>query len=214
MNADTELAQGKNVADAAKESGVSHLIFSSLLNVTETSGGRLTHVPHFDAKAKIEEYIVSTGVPCTFVLPGYFMSNFVSSFRKKDDGSYTLACPVSSQAKFPLLDAPDDIGKHLAKRPHVFLNTPSNEASPQQASSSRLPSKTRQLSTANGSSLRRTTTRPNALLPSLRKLPGRRPHTCSSRQSSTSLSSLLPWPRSFWRTTSSSRIQDTTTGRA
>jgi uncharacterized protein YbjT (DUF2867 family) len=111
MNADTELAQGKNVADAAKECGVSHLIFSSLLNVAETSGGRLTHVPHFDAKAKIEQYIVSTGVPCTFVLPGYFMSNYLQMLSKKDDGSYTLAYPVGPQAKFPLFDAADDTGK-------------------------------------------------------------------------------------------------------
>ncbi len=108
---DVELLQGKNVADAAKEGGILHLIFSSLLNVTETSGGKLTHVPHFDAKAKIEQYIVSTGIPCTFVLPGYFMSNYLQMLRKNEDGSYTLAYPVGPQAKFPLLDSADDIGK-------------------------------------------------------------------------------------------------------
>lgn len=110
-NPDTEFAQGKNVADAAKESGVSHLIFSSLLNVTETTGGRLSHVPHFDAKAKVEQYIVSTGVPCTFVLAGYFMSNYLQMLRKNEDGSYTLAYPISAQAKFPLFDAAEDMGK-------------------------------------------------------------------------------------------------------
>ena len=109
-SADTELAQGKNVADAAKESGVSHLIFSSLLNVTETSGGRLTHVPHFDAKAKVEQYIRSIGIPSTFVLPGYFMSNYLEMLRKGEDGSYTLAYPVGSESKFPLLEAAEDFG--------------------------------------------------------------------------------------------------------
>ncbi|KAK3903310.1 NmrA-like family domain-containing protein 1 [Staphylotrichum tortipilum] len=108
-----ELSQGKNVADAAKEGGVSHIIFSSLLNVTETSRGRLTHVPHFDAKADIEQYIRGTGVPSTFVLPGYFMSNFTHMLRPKEDGSLTLAFPVSSQAKFPLLDAAGDYGKFV-----------------------------------------------------------------------------------------------------
>jgi uncharacterized protein YbjT (DUF2867 family) len=111
MNPDTELSQGKNVADAAKESGVSNLIFSSLLNVTETTSGRLPHVPHFDGKAKIEQYIRSTGIPCTFVLPGYFMSNYLEMLRRNDDGSYTLAYPVSEEAKFPLFDAADDTGK-------------------------------------------------------------------------------------------------------
>ncbi|KAI8649261.1 NmrA domain-containing protein [Fusarium keratoplasticum] len=113
MNADTEITQGKNVADAAKEVGVSHIIFSSLLNVTEVTGGRLTHVPHFDGKAKIEQYIRSTGVPSTFVLPGYFMSNYIQMLRREEDGSYTLAYPVGDKAKFPLFDAASDTGKFV-----------------------------------------------------------------------------------------------------
>lgn len=112
MNHETELSQGKNVADAAKECGVSHLIFSSLLNVTETTGGRLTHVRHFDSKAKIEQHIVSTGIRCTFVLPGYFMSNYFDMLRRYDDELYTIALPVSPQTKFPLLDAAEDTGKY------------------------------------------------------------------------------------------------------
>lgn len=120
MNADTEITQGKNVADAAKEVGVSHIIFSSLLNVTEVTGGRLTHVPHFDGKAKIEQYIRSTGVPSTFVLPGYFMSNYIQMLRREEDGSYTLAYPVGDKAKFPLFDAASDTGEFDAHtRAHV-----------------------------------------------------------------------------------------------
>jgi hypothetical protein len=34
-----ELQQGKNVVDVAKEEGVQHLIFSSLLSVTKTTNG-------------------------------------------------------------------------------------------------------------------------------------------------------------------------------
>ncbi|KAH7142937.1 nmrA family transcriptional regulator [Dactylonectria estremocensis] len=113
MNAETEITQGKNVADAAKEAGVSHIIFSSLLNVTEVTGGRLKHVPHFDGKAKIEEYIRSTGITCTFVLPGYFMSNYNQLLRQEEDGSYTLAYPVSKTAKFPLFDPANDTGKFV-----------------------------------------------------------------------------------------------------
>lgn len=107
---EVEIAQGKNVTDAAKDEGVSHIIFSSLLNVSEKSGGRLTHVPHFDGKAQIEQYIRDSGVPGTFVLPGYFMSNLTGTIRKGEDGNYRLAFPVSNKAKFPLLDAGEDIG--------------------------------------------------------------------------------------------------------
>lgn len=45
---EVELAQGHNIADAAKEAGVSHLIFSSLIDVNKTTNGRLKHVTHFD----------------------------------------------------------------------------------------------------------------------------------------------------------------------
>ncbi|RHZ50509.1 transcription factor domain-containing protein [Aspergillus thermomutatus] len=113
---DAELAHGKNVADAAKETGAQHLIFSSLVNVTETSGGRLKHVPHFDQKAQVEQYIRSIGVPATFVLPGYFMTNYteMGMLRKGEDGVYTLAYPVSKDAKFPLVDIENDLGKYVA----------------------------------------------------------------------------------------------------
>lgn len=111
MSSDTELSQGKTVADASKECGVSHLIFSSLLNVSKVTNGRLSHVPHFDAKADVEQYIISTGIPCTFVLAGYFMSNYTQMMNKGEDGSYTLAYPVGPKAEFPLLDTAEDIGK-------------------------------------------------------------------------------------------------------
>lgn len=111
---DAELNQGKNVTDVAKEAGVQHLIFSSLLNVTETSGGRFTHVPHFDQKAQVEQYIRAKGVPATFVLPGSFMTNFTQlrQLRQGEDGIYALAYPVSNEAKFPLIDIDDDMGKN------------------------------------------------------------------------------------------------------
>ncbi|KAB8231678.1 NmrA/HSCARG family protein [Aspergillus alliaceus] len=113
---DAELVHGKNVANAAKETGVQHLIFSSLLNVTETSGGRLKHVPHFDHKAQVEQYIRSLGIPATFVLPGYFMTNYTQfgMLRKGDDGIYTLAYPVGKDAKLPLIDIAKDMGKYVA----------------------------------------------------------------------------------------------------
>ena len=111
MSADTERSQGKNVADAAKADGVEHLIFSSLLNVTEISGGRLSEVPHFDAKADVEKYIRDSGIPCTFVLPGYFMSNFGGFLKKGDDGVFTLALPIGEETgKFPLIDIVEDYG--------------------------------------------------------------------------------------------------------
>ncbi|BCS29291.1 NmrA/HSCARG family protein [Aspergillus puulaauensis] len=122
-NSDLELTQGRNVADAAKKAGVQHLIFSSLLNVTETTGGRLKDVPHFDHKAQVEQYIRSLGLPASFVLPGYFMSNYTSMgmIRKGEDGVFSLAYPVGEDAQFPLVDIDADLGKYVG----IALKNPS-----------------------------------------------------------------------------------------
>lgn len=110
---DVEINQGKAVTDACKTAGVKHLIFSSLLNVTDASQGRLPHIHHFDGKAKIEEYIRGSGVPATFVLPGLFMSNMFGMIKKEGEG-YKLALPVSGdRAQVPLFNVRDDQGKFV-----------------------------------------------------------------------------------------------------
>lgn len=108
-----EQLHGKNVADVAADAGIKHLIYSSLFHVTDTTNGRLKHVVHFDDKAEVERYIRSKGIPSSFVMPGYFMSNFVAlqMINKGEDGVYNLAYPVSDKAKFPLFDAGSDVGE-------------------------------------------------------------------------------------------------------
>lgn len=123
----TELAHGRNVADAAKAAGsVAHLVFSSLINVTEASGGRLSHVAHFDRKAEAEVYIRAQGLPATFVMPGYYMTNFTNLqlLRKGDDGSYTLTGPTSgTKAQVPLFYAESDIGRSFLQESQRVLWT-------------------------------------------------------------------------------------------
>ncbi|KAL7796750.1 hypothetical protein V8C37DRAFT_327260 [Trichoderma ceciliae] len=117
MSADIELSQGKVVVDACNDAGVKHLIFSSLINVTKASNGRLPNISHFDGKARIEEYIRISGVPGTFVLPGMFMSGFETMIRKNpasEPAGYTLALPVDPhKAITPLFDAAEDTGKFV-----------------------------------------------------------------------------------------------------
>ncbi|KAL2201933.1 NmrA-domain-containing protein [Sarocladium strictum] len=111
----TEYEHGKSVADAAKEAGVQHLLFSSLINVTEASKGKLPHVAHFDRKAEVEQYIRSQEIPATFIQPGYYMTNFTNLqlLRKGDDGSYSLAGPTgATTAQLPLFFPDDDMGKY------------------------------------------------------------------------------------------------------
>lgn len=118
MSADTEIAQGKAVTDAAKAAGVKHLIFSSLINTTEASKGKLPNIAHFDGKAKIEAHIRQSGVPSTFVLPGMFASAYFETIRKGEDGTYTLALPVNEdKAQLPIFDAAGDTGMCIRQCP-------------------------------------------------------------------------------------------------
>jgi len=98
-----------------QEAGVQHYIWSSLLNITKLSGGVLTGVQHFDSKAKVEDYVRETGIPASFFLPGYFMSNLIPGgvLRPGEDGKYALSLPVPGSAIVPLLDTGDDVGKFV-----------------------------------------------------------------------------------------------------
>ncbi|KAL6887548.1 NmrA domain-containing protein [Trichoderma longibrachiatum] len=120
MSAATEISQGKAVVDASRDAGVEHIIFSSLIDATKASGGRLPNISHFDGKARIEEYIRSStgdGFKGTFVLPGMFMSGFTTMIRPNppsEPAGYTLALPVDpDKAEAPLFAAAEDMGKFV-----------------------------------------------------------------------------------------------------
>jgi len=132
MSADVEMKQGKAMADAAKvwiprllaqigtnlrpkEAGVQHFVWSSLLNITELSKGKLPHVTHFDSKAHIEEYIREIGIPASFFLPGFYMKNIPGGgFRQlPPNNDWTLGMPIPITTPVPLLDTADDTGKFV-----------------------------------------------------------------------------------------------------
>ncbi|KAG5989988.1 hypothetical protein E4U43_004388, partial [Claviceps pusilla] len=133
MSAAAELAQAKAVTDAARAARVKHLIFSSLINVTDASGGRLPHVSHFDGKARIEDYIRASGVPATFVQPGVFMTGFFGFIRKAEnpdgdgqDKGLVWAMPEGvkeQEAQLPLLDAARDTGLFVKAAMKHFPDT-------------------------------------------------------------------------------------------
>ncbi|KAG7118204.1 NmrA-like family domain-containing protein 1 like [Verticillium longisporum] len=105
LSMDTEIQQGKNLVDAAKESAVSHFIWSSLRNVNKLTQGKLAHVHQFDGKAEVEEYARQVGVPATFFLPGIYMDSLTKSFRQNPPGSpWVFALPMPETAPLPLFD--------------------------------------------------------------------------------------------------------------
>ncbi len=104
--ADTEIAQGKAVADAAKKTGVTHFVYSSV------GGAELnTGIPHFESKYAVEEYIRKIGLPYTILRPVFFMYNYNGMKQMIENG--TLYMPLSSDKKLQQLSE-DDYGKIVA----------------------------------------------------------------------------------------------------
>ena len=79
---DSELAQGRNIADAALECGVRILVFSSVANANDGTG-----IPTYDAKSLAEAHIRRIGVPCAILAPTGFFENLLSPFAGMKQGS-------------------------------------------------------------------------------------------------------------------------------
>ncbi len=107
----TEVRWGKNMAREAAKSGVDHFVYSSISGANSTTG-----IPHFDSKAKIEEFVRKSGVKYTIVRPVYFMENFLAVKDKIYDG--TLYLGLRPDVPLQML-ALDDLGAFVAM---VFNN--------------------------------------------------------------------------------------------
>jgi uncharacterized protein YbjT (DUF2867 family) len=109
----SEEEQGKRAADAAKQAGVHHFVYSSVGGAERNSG-----VPHFESKWQVEQYIREIGLPYTIIRPTTFMTNL----QELSAPIRFIALSMSriSNAEKPLqMIAVQDIGKWVA---HAFLH--------------------------------------------------------------------------------------------
>ena len=90
---DREVQQGKTVADAIKEAGVQHCVYSSV-----GSAHRQTGILHFDSKWEIEEHVRKLDLPYTVLRPVFFMHNW-EMMREPILGG-TLAQPLDPDKPF------------------------------------------------------------------------------------------------------------------
>lgn len=116
-----ELAQAQNLADAAKEAGVGHVIWSTLEDTRKwvpLSDDRMPtlmekyKVPHFDAKGEANQVFTERGVPTTFLLTSFYWDNLIyfgMGPKPGEDGQLAITFPMDDQ---PLPGiAAVDIGK-------------------------------------------------------------------------------------------------------
>ncbi|KAI9878807.1 MAG: hypothetical protein M1830_010491 [Pleopsidium flavum] len=110
-----EVTQGKAMADVAVAERVEYIIFSTLPHASTVSGGKYTKVTSFDAKAEIQEYILTLPIRSAFFAPGSFMQNFqqIMAPRPTGSGAYVIARHVSPHTQLPLIDTVGDTGKYV-----------------------------------------------------------------------------------------------------
>src|ERR671910_1391438 len=116
-----ELAQAKNMAQAAKQANLQHVIWSTLEDTRKwipLSDNRMPtlkgkyKVEHFDAKGEADQLFRDAGVPTTFLLTSFYWENLIyfgAGPQRGPDGSLALVFPLDDK---PLTSiAVEDIGK-------------------------------------------------------------------------------------------------------
>ncbi len=85
-----ETRQGIIAAEAAKDAGVGHLIYSSVADANKKTG-----IPHFDSKYLVEKHVAGLGIPYTISAPASFMENIVApwSIGALRQGTYAFPMP-------------------------------------------------------------------------------------------------------------------------
>jgi uncharacterized protein YbjT (DUF2867 family) len=119
FSAEKEKAQAKNQADAAKASGLKHVVWSTLedtRNLMAPDDKRMPmlqgkyRVPHFDGKAEANAYFA--GLPVTYLVTSFYWDNiyaFGLAPKKGEDGVYSWTFPMGDKRLAGI--AADDIGK-------------------------------------------------------------------------------------------------------
>jgi len=116
-----ELAEARNMADAAKHAGVRHVIWSTLEDTRELvpiDDRRMPtlmekyKVPHFDAKGEANRLFSERGLPTTFLLTSFYWENLIHfgmGPKRGEDGNLYITLPMGDK-KLPGI-ASEDIGK-------------------------------------------------------------------------------------------------------
>ncbi len=110
---ETEITQGKALADAAKAAGVEHFVYSSVGGAERSTG-----IPHFDSKFEIEQHIIELGLPYTFVRPAYFIANLLEKGQMGFISWGLMSWALKGGKTLQMVDV-DDIGGFAA---HCFVN--------------------------------------------------------------------------------------------
>jgi uncharacterized protein YbjT (DUF2867 family) len=118
---DKERAEAHALADAAREAGVQHVVWSTLEDTrrwVKIDDDRMPtlmghyKVPHFDVKGEADEYFRATGVPTTCMLTSFYWDNLIHfgmGPKAGPDGKLHFALPMGTRPLSGI--AAEDIGR-------------------------------------------------------------------------------------------------------
>jgi uncharacterized protein YbjT (DUF2867 family) len=121
LSPEKELAQAANMAEAAKATGLRHVVWSTLEDTRHwvpLSDDRMPtlmekyKVPHFDAKGEANQIFADQGVPTTNLLTSYYWDNLIHfgmGPQPGPDGILAITFPMDDK-KLPGIAA-EDIGR-------------------------------------------------------------------------------------------------------
>lgn len=100
--------------DAAKVAQIEHIVFLSVQGADKNKV-----IPHH----KIEQIILQSGIPFTFLRPAYFMQNFLTTLKKDLVEKSEIYLPAG-KAKFTIVDLVDvgEVGARILLNPEKHIN--------------------------------------------------------------------------------------------
>lgn len=119
LSAEKEYQEAHEMAKAAKEAGLQHVIWSTLEdtrtyiplddNRMPTLQGKYKN-PHFDAKGAANHFFINLKVPVTFLMASFYWDNLITSGPQKGaDGKLYLTLPLDDKKMAGI--ASEDIGE-------------------------------------------------------------------------------------------------------
>lgn len=121
LSPEKEFEEARNMADAAKDAGLKHVIWSTLedtRNWIPLNDDRMPtlmgkyKVPHFDAKGAANQHFINAGVPTTFLVASFYWENMIyfgMGPKRGADGKLYITFPMGNK-KLAGIGA-EDIGK-------------------------------------------------------------------------------------------------------
>ncbi|CAN5476146.1 NmrA/HSCARG family protein [soil metagenome] len=121
FSAEKETEEAKNMAAAAKDAGLKHVIWSTLEDtriLVPLDDDRMPtlkekyKVPHFDGKGEADHFFTDARLPVTFLIASFYWDNLIyfgMGPKKDGNGKYAFTLPMGKEKMAGI--ASEDIGK-------------------------------------------------------------------------------------------------------